>query len=125
MCHVKEWGNVLREVQRVIKPGGWLWVYVSRKAEYWDLTDGIRNKVTPKDAEELKEFLLRSGWPIGKIYFILDSFFVPLRINFTAEQMESNLKRLGFGNIRILDEDLYSTETIKEKTGLRLIAQKE
>ena len=119
--HTKNWKKGVAEAFRVLKPGGWLWLYVVGNSKVWGYSDRIRKKVGRQDAEAFKKFLLARGWPANKVFFLLDCFFTPHREYISKKEVETQLKKSGFAKIRHLSKDI---EKGPKNLHLRFLAQK-
>lgn len=120
LTHTEDWHQGIKEAHRVLKPGGWLWLYVARKHESWERIDRIREKMAEEDGEIFKRYLLWRGVRPGRAFWLTDIFFVSDRFYRTQSEVESALKEFGFGEVRFLGE--FAGQ--RAKTGLRALAQK-
>lgn len=92
ICHIEDKADFYKEVMRVLKPGGRLFV-----AEY-DLKNTLKNT---KDKHDLQ--IVLDGWAMS--------------IFWTTEQHVNALKHLGFSNIQTED---YSDKTVRTSLFLYL-----
>lgn len=122
--HTKDWKKGIKEITRVLKPNGWLWLYVAGKSKYWGYAEQIREKMGKKDADAFRQFLVESDWLPNKIYFLLDAFFVPFREHYTERQVREELQLNGFNNVILLKHDLVESKRKGEKPHLRFLAKK-
>lgn len=120
LTHIEEWIRGIEEARRVLKPGGWLWLYVACEHSSWDPIDNIRTKMTQEDAEVFKRYLLWRGVRPGRAFWLTDIFFVDERYYRTREEVKYALNEQGFKDLRFLG-DFSGCRT---ETGLRVLAKK-
>lgn len=134
--HVDDENAAIKEVRRVLKPGGWFWYYTDGSGaishDLWDASVYML-KDLPKDF--ILDALDKLNLEVGKKYHLSDGLNAIYR-HTTWDELTSRLKTLGFGNFRRLvggfktdfDHDVISEDKYgKEKFGegdLRLLAQK-
>lgn len=117
--HTKNWQKGISEMARVLKPNGWLWLYVATKHWSWALADKIRNKCSQGDAQAFQKYLKARGWPPNKIFFLEDCFFAPHRVYLAKTEVEWELTKNSFLKPRFLTKDVE-----RMNIGLRCIAKK-
>lgn len=117
--HTKDWKMGLAEASRVLRSGGHLWLYVLRINWTWALADRIRKKCDEKDAEAFQKYLEARGWPPNKIFFLKDCFFVPHRVYLSETDVQLELSKNGFWDVRLLAWDFEDIGT-----DLRYLAKK-
>ncbi len=90
----------LAELGRVLKSNGWefIMLYGSGGLE-WYLTDFIREILKEVQANEVQSLLHILGLEIGKIFHIMDRWFVPLYEQIDSVEFESRVKDIGFSNL--------------------------
>jgi len=134
--HLDDEDRAYAEVHRVLKPGGWLWVYTDGTGaithHLWDASRAaLANVPPPFIIEQLKRLNLATG----KVYHCGDGFNAVYR-HTTWEDLTGRLERLGFGEFRriqggfptdfddtVIADDRYGNE--KFGTGdLRLVCRK-
>ncbi len=133
--HLEDEDKAVKEVRRVLKPGGWFWIYTDGSGavshDLWDASVQILRNI-PED------FILTRldglNLQVGKRYHLGDRLKAPYR-HTTWKRITARLARFGFGNFRQLtggfptDFDLDAIQAdrfSKEKFGegdLRLLAQ--
>ena len=133
--HLKSELKAYKEVYRVLKPGGYLWVYSAGGG-------GIKDKVSKLcfrtlknlNKEMLFEIIKSAGLSTNKEYYIGDSFNAEYNFR-SKESLLSDLKKIGFTNFRQLnggmktdfDKPFLEDKYFSEKYGagdLRFLCQK-
>jgi len=98
----EEVDKALKEVARVLKPGGWLWYYVDGKdaisMDLWDASVEILKNV---DILFIENILKTMNVSRPKMVFIMDGLSATY-IHTTWEDVVRQLTRFGFGNFRRL-----------------------
>ncbi|WP_377806326.1 class I SAM-dependent methyltransferase (plasmid) [Azospirillum sp. A29] len=134
--HLDDEDRAYREVYRVLKTGGWFWVYTDGKGaishHLWDASRAALSNVPP---DYIIAQLANLNLSIGKRYHLGDGFNAIYR-HTTWEEVTERLGRMGFGNFRRLtggfptdfDHDAIVADHYgKEKFGsgdLRFVCQK-
>jgi ubiquinone/menaquinone biosynthesis C-methylase UbiE len=134
--HLDNEDKAYREVWRVLKPGGWFWIYTDGSGgisyDLWDASVHILKQVPH---EFIISHLRQLNIETGKRYHLGDGLNAIYRHTTWAE-LTGRLSKLGFGNFRRLaggfptdfDPDIIAQDTYgHEKFGegdLRLLAQK-
>ena len=75
MTHLKNWEIVLNSFYKLLKPKGMLWINCFDDSKYRKMPISLNKKINDKDRVMVKDLLLLSGWDVGKIKFIQESFF--------------------------------------------------
>ena len=134
--HLDDEDRAYREVHRVLKPGGWLWVYTDGEGavshDLWDASVHVLREVPADVVLECLDFL---GVETNKRYHLGDGLNATYRHTSWAE-LTGRLSSYGFGEFRRLvggfptdfDHDVIAEDPFgPEKFGegdLRLLAQK-
>jgi len=134
--HLEDEDAAYEEVCRVLKPGGWFWIYTDGEGgishDLWDASAYILRDIP---AIKVLELLDSINVETGKRYHLGDGLNAIYR-HTTWEALISRLERIGFGNFRRLvggfptdfDHDVIAEDRWgKEKFGsgdIRLLAQK-
>ena len=82
------WENVLNNFYQLLKPKGMLWINCFDDSKYRRMPINLNKKINNKDRIMVRDLLLLSGWDVGKIKFIQDSFFWKDRIIFNKIKLE-------------------------------------
>jgi len=125
----------ISEIYRVLKPNGWMWLYLYGPSKIWATADSIKSKLDLEDAKSLRWLLEQYQFPKGKQFVLLDLLFPNIRNYIRKEDLIKLLKQIGFKNIKYLDrgtdvdftERAYKNPKLSEDFGevdLRFIAQK-
>jgi len=134
--HLEDENSAYREVYRVLKPGGWFWIYTEGSGgishDLWDASLYILRNIPSDLVLEYLDFL---NVETGKRYHLGDSLNAKYN-NTTWDEITNRLNEIGFCNFRRLsggystDCDLDTINSDKwgiEKFGegdLRILAQK-
>lgn len=134
--HLTDEDAAIAEVRRVLKPGGWFWVYTDGEGaishELWDASVAILKDVPHTVVTSCLDFM---NIEAGKKYHLSDGLNAVYRHTSWAE-LTGQLTRLGFGNFRRLTggfpTDFDHDVIVADRYGLakfgegdlRLLAQK-
>ena len=100
--HLDDEDRAYREVARVLKPGGWFWVYTDGAgAISHDLWDAAVDILRDIPSAHIVAVLGRMGLETGKRYHLGDGLNAVYR-HTTWEELTGRLSRLGFGEFRRL-----------------------
>ena len=86
---------VLNSFYKLLKPKGMLWINCFDDSKYRKMPISLNKKINDKDRVMVKDLLLLSGWDVGKIKFIQESFFWKDRIIFN-KKIRKKIKDIGF-----------------------------
>ena len=134
--HLDHEDDAYREMHRVLRPGGWIWVYTDGEGgvsyDLWDASVRMLREVPAHFVLEILDFM---GVETNKRYHLGDGLNATYR-HTSWEEITDRLGRLGFGNFRRLvggfptdfDHDVIEADPWgREKFGegdLRLLARK-
>jgi len=135
LSHTKNWEVGLKEIFKVCKKEGWIWLSLFGKGKHWSYSDRLRKKLNLTDAKNFEKALLLRDWEPDKIFFLIDAFFSQERIYFTKKKINKSLKQLGVKKINFLtrgikkdlNEKIFKNKKLKKIYGegeIRLVAQK-
>jgi ubiquinone/menaquinone biosynthesis C-methylase UbiE len=102
--HTKDWRKGITEVCRILKPGGFGWLYVIEKPGglFWDLVEILRVVVNKEDRESARTALSTLGLAANRIFYMLDHVMAPINERLTSEEVEDCLRAAGAIRIRRL-----------------------
>jgi len=134
--HLDDEDRAYREVYRVLKPGGWFWIYtVGANAIIHTLFDGSRLALQNIPNSYITDHLKQMNLSTGMFYQLGDSMIAVYRFE-TWEGLTARLGKIGFGNFRrcvggfpgdfghdVIAADKYGHEKFGEGD-LRLVCQK-
>lgn len=134
--HLEDENKAYQEVHRVLKPGGWFWIYTDgANGIFHDMVDICQHILKEVPSKLIFDQLKALNIETGKRYHIGDSFNAVYR-HTTWEELTERLGQLGFNNFRLLiggyptdlDYDVIEADTYGvEKFGggdLRILCQK-
>ncbi len=135
LTHLNNWENILKNFFEVLKPSGKLWINNFNDSKLKKMPISLNKKINSKDRKMVKEVLRLSGWEVGKIKFIVDTFFWENRILFNKEKLEKKLRKIGFTKLIFCkrgfkddtNELVYKNKKLKKLYGsgdLRYLVQK-
>lgn len=98
----------LKELFRVLKPGGEAFIFVYGSGGlHWLLVDWVRGVLKDVAEADVRSILHLLGLPPGRIFHIMDHWFVPNYETLTAKEFESRLSSTGFEGIHKLPRGLF------------------
>jgi ubiquinone/menaquinone biosynthesis C-methylase UbiE len=118
--HTTDWEQGVREMLRVMKPGGMGWLYLIENpgGMFWDVIEILRllMKDVPKSAA--RRALRAIGQPANRIFYMLDHVMVPINLRLTPGEIEDCLKKAGAVRTRRLERgaDFDRVEHIHRRT---------
>ncbi len=102
--HSRDWQKGTHETLRVLKPGGFGWLYLieSPGGYFWDIIEILRVLMGSIDKSLARASLRILGVPTNRIFYILDHIMVPINIRLTEQEIEACLAEAGAKDIRKL-----------------------
>jgi ubiquinone/menaquinone biosynthesis C-methylase UbiE len=102
--HTRDWKIGIQEMVRVLKPGGFGWLYLIENpgGYFWDIIEILRVLMGPIDKSLARASLSILGVPANRIFYILDHVMVPINIRLTEQEIETYLAEAGAKDIRKL-----------------------
>jgi ubiquinone/menaquinone biosynthesis C-methylase UbiE len=102
--HTRDWRKGIHEMVRVLKPGGFGWLYLIENpgGYFWDIIEILRVLMGPIDKSLARASLRILGVPTNRIFYILDHIMVPINLRLTEQEIETCLAEAGAKNVRKL-----------------------
>ena len=95
--HTERPDQGLQEISRVLKTGGWLWLYLyGSGGTYWYVMDWIRREMRGVDIRDCITQLRLMDSPIRRIAEWIDDWFVAFLRRYTEADVTRRLEDLGF-----------------------------
>jgi ubiquinone/menaquinone biosynthesis C-methylase UbiE len=100
--HVEKMDRALEEAFRVLKPGGWMWLYVNGAGGMFnDLMDTIKIIMQGTDRNRVLDILRSFGLNEHKMYHLIDGFYATYKYT-RWDELSAMLEKIGFKNIKRL-----------------------
>lgn len=97
--HTADPDKGLREITRVLKVGGSLWLYLYGSGGiYWYAVDWIRDQLRSVDLQDFVLLLRLMDVPVRRIAEWIDDWFVPYLRRYSADDVAKRLEELGYEN---------------------------
>jgi SAM-dependent methyltransferase len=117
--HTENWQQGVRELLRVLKPGGLGWLYLIEKPGglFWDVIEVLRVIMKEECSQAAREQLRLLGIPGNRIFYMLDHVMVPINVRTTPDEITAALERAGAIDVRRLTRgaDFDRIEQIHQK----------
>jgi ubiquinone/menaquinone biosynthesis C-methylase UbiE len=116
--HTVDTDRSLREVCRVLRRGGWMWLYLYGSGGlYWYMVDFLRGWLAAQNPASTIAILAAAGVPTGHIAAFIDDWHVPVLRRYTDDDVAERLRELGFADVRLLDGGTtYDTSVRRHRT---------
>jgi ubiquinone/menaquinone biosynthesis C-methylase UbiE len=113
----------LKEIARVLKKGGHMWLYVYGSGGiYWYMVDWVRNTLKDVDVKDCIYQLRIMEMPIRRIAEWIDDWFAGYLRRYTHADVETRLNELGFIDTgRLKFGTIYDTSQRKQNADMREI----
>lgn len=117
--HTADWKAGISEIVRVLKPGGFGWLYLIENPGglFWETIEVMREMIRADNREFARLSLKMIGIPDNRIFYMLDHVMVPINIQLTPAEIEEQLRVSGAAGIRRLERgaDFDRIESIHRK----------
>ena len=102
--HTTDWRAGLREMVRVLKPGGFGFLYLIENPGglFWDVIEILRVITRDTDRAVARQALRQIGMPANRVFYMLDHVMAPINVRLTPGQIEDGLLDAGASGIRRL-----------------------
>jgi ubiquinone/menaquinone biosynthesis C-methylase UbiE len=103
--HTTNWKKGISELLRVLKPGGWGWLYLIENpgGVFWDVIEILRVVMKDEDKARARAALQQMNMPANRIFYMLDHVMVPINLRLSPGEIEECLRSSGAVNIRRLN----------------------
>ena len=113
--HTTDPDLALREIIRVLKVGGHLWLYLyGSGGVYWYVIDFLRDLVQGTDIRSTIAYLSVNEIPTGRIAEFIDDWYVPFIRRYTSQDVTNRLQELGVGEICQLKEGMFYDTSVRK-----------
>jgi SAM-dependent methyltransferase len=102
--HTTDWLGGVRELTRVLRPGGLGWLYLIERPGglFWDTIEVLRVVMEAETPARARDALSVLMLPANRIFYMLDHVMVPINLRLTTEQVEAALASAGATDVRRL-----------------------
>jgi len=103
--HTKSWSDGIRELLRVLRPGGLGWLYLIENPGglFWDSIELLRAVMRDEQSAVARRALTALGIPANRRFYMLDHVMVPINVRLTPSEIEAALRESGAKEIRRLE----------------------
>jgi SAM-dependent methyltransferase len=95
--HTTDWRRGVAELVRVLKPGGWGWLYLIEAPGglHWEMIEIMRAIMAREDRRFARELLRLLKIPENRIFYMLDHVMAPINQRLTPAEVEEALAASG------------------------------
>ena len=102
--HTVDWKAGIGELLRVMKPGGWGWLYLIEEPGglYWELIEILREIMHEEERAFARQIIRQLEIPENRIFYMLDHVMAPINQRLTPAEIEERLAAGGAIGIKRL-----------------------
>src|SRR6185437_16422584 len=108
--HTGDTDRSLKEIARLLKPGGWMWLYLYGSGGiYWHMVDWVRDRLREGEihVSECIAQLRLQNVPVRRIAEWIDDWFVPVLQRYKVDDVRLRLEELGFEGAQALERGTH------------------
>lgn len=114
--HTVDPAGALKEAHRILKPGAEAFIYVyGAEGLHWEMVEWVRRLVHDVPEPVARQTLRLLDLPTGKVFHIMDHWYVPNYETLTAAQFEARCAEVGFEVKRRLERGMFLYEASERK----------
>lgn len=102
--HTSDWRRGVKELLRVLRPGGFGWLYLIENPGglFWDVIEILRVLMRGANPDVARNALYLTGLPPNRVFYMLDHVLVPINVRLRPDEIEQCLQDAGAAHVRRL-----------------------